>query len=183
MNNQTKRVNDKSRICLRNEVTSYSATIRVFSLMWTLACRWFCGAFATKSTPARSAWKRKTWRALTPSPYPSPSKGEGTCVIPNCGFWQVRRVSGANPARPSEDCVEPSELPIIQDCFEISNFANRSFDYCEKYATLNLQSRIKRDSVPLLLFRMTVKYLLHNFNTVVILYFHWLIHLFNIVTS
>ena len=80
-------------------------------------------------------------------------------VIPNCGFWQVRRVNGVNPARPSEACVEPSELPIIQDCFGISNFANRSFDYDVQYETLKLRSRIKRDSTSLrtllLLFRVT----------------------------
>ena len=42
-------------------------------------------------------------------------------VMLNCGFWQVRRVSGAKPARLGENCVEPVEPPIIQDCFSISN--------------------------------------------------------------
>ena len=42
-------------------------------------------------------------------------------VMLNCGFWQVRRVSVANPARLGESCVEPVEPPIIQDGFSISN--------------------------------------------------------------
>lgn len=33
------------------------------------------------------------------------------------GFRQVRRVSKANPARPSEGCDEPAEPPVIQDKF------------------------------------------------------------------
>ena len=48
-------------------------------------------------------------------------------VMLNCGFWQVRRVSVANPARLGESCVEPVEPPIIQDGFSISNKIYQSY--------------------------------------------------------
>ena len=35
-------------------------------------------------------------------------------VIPNCGFWQEWSDS---ETRPREGCVEPADLPIIQDMF------------------------------------------------------------------
>ena len=42
--------------------------------------------------------------------------GEGIIiiVIPNCGFWQEWSDS---ETRPREGCVEPADLPIIQDMF------------------------------------------------------------------
>ena len=83
-------------------------------------------------------------------------------VIPNCGFWQELSDS---ETRPREGCVEPADLPIIQDMFRnLLNFwdpeTSSGWHWCSVFKiTTSLcigyfilcsvtAPRLKRDSEP-----------------------------------
>ena len=78
VNNQTKRVNDKSRICLRNESdklfgygTSFQFDVNV-GVSVVLRC------FCHQKHPCTECMKKKDLKGFAPSPYPSSTRGEGT---------------------------------------------------------------------------------------------------------